>query len=73
MGLFHLCQIQTNSKWTMQNTADFFKVSTGLVSENLKLAELFADYPDLSTADTRKDALAKVEKRKFQRYKVNDN
>jgi hypothetical protein len=70
MGLYHLCQLEINNKWTIQNTANYFKVSMGLASENLRLAELFTDFPDLANQETRKDALALIEKRRFPRLQI---
>lgn len=70
MGVYHCCQLEIDNKWTMQNTANFFKVSIGLVSENLRLADLFSEFPELLKIETRKEALAHVEKRRFPRYGV---
>lgn len=71
MGVYHSCQLEIDNKWTIQKTADFFKVSLGLASENLRLAELFLDYPDLQKEDTRREALAKIDRRKFPRMRGN--
>ena len=68
--MYHFLRCEFNQKWTLQNTANFFEVSTGLVSENLKLAELFSDFPDLAKFVTRRDALAHIEKIKFNKYRV---
>ena len=37
MGLYHLAQQNRYNEWTIRDTADYFDVSTGLVSENLRL------------------------------------
>lgn len=38
MGLYHKAQLIRNcDDWTISDTAHYFGVSTGLVSENLKL------------------------------------
>lgn len=68
--MYHLCQLETEHKWTIQKTADFFRVSIGLASENLKLAELFIEYPELMKYETRRDALGHIEKIRFNKYRV---
>lgn len=37
MGLYHLAQQNRCNGWTVKDTALYFDVSNGLVSENLKL------------------------------------
>lgn len=38
MGLYHTAQLNLNcGNWTVKDTASYFDVSNGLVSENLKL------------------------------------
>lgn len=37
MGLYHLAQCNRNPWWTLIDTAEYFEVSIGLVSENIKL------------------------------------
>lgn len=65
MGVYHFNQLEINKKWTIRQTADQFKVSTGLVSENLHLAILFRTIPTLRECKTRKEALGKIDRRKF--------
>jgi len=39
MNLFHHLQVAAHKKWRILDTAEYFDVSIGLVSENLKLAQ----------------------------------
>jgi hypothetical protein len=56
MDIFHLKMKQHHKKWTIKQTAAYFEVSIGLVSENLKLSKLVAD------GQTREQALRKIKK-----------
>jgi len=46
-----------NSHWTITDTANYFKVSTGLVSENLKLARAFHSNNFIGDCKNRQEAL----------------
>ncbi len=61
MEVFHLIQTSRNSRWTLNDTSETFKVSMGLVSENLKIARGFHTNPELLTCKNRQDALNKIE------------
>jgi hypothetical protein len=67
MGIYHSAQIELDRKWTIKQTADYFHVSMGLASENLHLAVCLNRNPALKDCKTRKDALAKIDRRKFPR------
>lgn len=57
MGLYHLAQRRRNSNdWTILDTAHYFNVSTGLVSENLRLHRAIDNNIKL-TKFTREQAL----------------
>lgn len=68
MSLFHTTMQLKISGWKISDTAKFFNVSIGLVSENLKLAKQFDNRPELLKAETRQRALD-MERRKSTRYK----
>lgn len=58
MEIFHLAMKASEKKhWTITDTARYFKVSTGLVSENLKLARAIYNDFTLISCDSRQDAL----------------
>ena len=60
MEIYHLAQSRRNKTWTIRNTADYFEVSMGLVSENLRLAQSIHAKPELIKLPTRQDALRKL-------------
>lgn len=53
MNLFHVI-MNTKSKWRIRSTASYFKVSIGLVSENLRL---IANFDRVKNCRTRSEAL----------------
>lgn len=60
MEIFHLTMCEkSKGHWPIRNTAKYFDVSIGLVSENLKLADAINHRVDLETL-SRKQALAKI-------------
>lgn len=60
MGLYHLTQKQRwGSYWNMTETAEYFEVSKGLVSENLKLYK-FIDEDIRLIKHTREQALKSI-------------
>jgi|GEM_PF-4062080 len=62
MELFHLAMTVRDKQWTMNQTAQSFSVSIGLVSENLRLAGAIHTYPSFITITTRQEALKKLPK-----------
>jgi hypothetical protein len=60
MELFHLAMTLRDSNWTMNQTAQSFAVSIGLVSENLKLAGAIHLYPTFINIQTRQEALKRL-------------
>jgi len=64
MEIFHLLLTQHDKKWTIKQTAESFKVSIGLVSENLQIASYSHFNPAILNCDTRQSALNKLERTK---------
>lgn len=62
MEIYHLTMITKETKWTLSNTAEQFGVSTGLVSENLNLANAFHNTASdkLFKCESRDEALRKL-------------
>lgn len=58
MEIFHLTMLNRQGRWTVKQTAKYFRVSNGLVSENLKLADALHHSPELAKYSSRKAALA---------------
>ena len=58
--IYHLAMTTRSKNWTITKTAEYFQCSIGLVSENLRLAELLHTDPTLSTLPTRQDALKRL-------------
>lgn len=57
MRVYHLQQKKDYSRWRIQDTARYFDVSIGLVSENLKLARY---YSRIKSCPNREEALRKI-------------
>ena len=58
MEIYHLAMRQrTNHIQTVSDTAKYFGVSIGLVSENLRLAEAIHKNPNLIQSNNRQEAL----------------
>jgi hypothetical protein len=60
MEIYHLAMTTRSKNWTITKTAEHFQCSIGLVSENLRLAELLHTDHTLSTLPTRQDALKRL-------------
>ena len=60
MEIYHLTMRARIKKWTITNTAKYFNVSIGLVSENLKLAEAIHQNHALCDISTRQEALKRL-------------
>lgn len=58
--LYHLVQIHKNKNWTLSKTAEYFSISMGLVSENLKLASAIHQNERIMNLDTRQEALRRI-------------
>ena len=54
IALYHTYQCISDRHWTIKNTADYFHISIGLASENLKL---WKNYDKVKSCLTRKYAL----------------
>jgi hypothetical protein len=57
MEIFHLARSTNSGKWTILDTAKYFGVSMGLVSENLKLARAIHKDQSVLEAKDRQTAL----------------
>lgn len=62
MEIYHLAMTQ-QTEWAIKNTAQYFGCSFGLVSENLRLAELIHRDENLIRLKTRREALRYLEVR----------
>jgi len=60
LEIFHLTMCMRDSTWTVSKTANEFQVSIGLVSENLRLANLIHARPELIKIESRVDALKRL-------------
>jgi len=60
MEIFHLAQRFNNKEWRLQDTAQYFQASLGLVSENLRLADLMHTRPDILNCSSRQEALKRI-------------
>ena len=63
MALYHTAMTQRVPRWTLMGTANYFGLSMGLVSENLKLATLIDTTPAILKCSSRKEALNKYVRR----------
>lgn len=57
MSILHLSMCNQVKDWRIVDTAKYFGVSKGLVSENLKLSKLMHKYPQLEKCYSRQNAL----------------
>lgn len=60
MSLYHTIQLARRKRWTERDTAEYFGVSIGLVSENLKIANHMDREDSIRNAQSRQDALRKI-------------
>lgn len=60
LEIFHLTMCMRDNTWTVSKTANEFGCSIGLVSENLRLANLIHARPDMLKVESRVDALKKL-------------
>lgn len=61
MALYHLSKrTEFASNWTITNTAEYFNVSRGLVSENIKLSNAIDGDITITKCKTRQSALDRV-------------
>lgn len=60
MGIYHTVMSQKDKGWTLHHTANDFRVSVGLVSENIRLALALDTNKKLINCKTRQDALRKI-------------
>jgi hypothetical protein len=57
MEYYHLAMTLRNKTWGVRETANYFDVSIGLVSENIKIAGALIENPELKERKYRKDIL----------------
>lgn len=60
MEIYHLAMSNSDDGWTIKHTARDFGVSTGLVSENLRLAVAIHKNESIMKCETRQEALKKL-------------
>jgi hypothetical protein len=60
MEIYHLAMCQREQGWTITKTAEHFEVSIGLVSENLRLAQLIHENGKILNCESRQEALRKL-------------
>jgi len=58
--LYHLAMTNYNKKWSIKNTSQYFNISIGLASENLKIANAIHHNQELIYCKTRHDVLDKI-------------
>jgi hypothetical protein len=71
--LYHSHQLLHDKRWTLINTAVYFGVSIGLVSENIKLAKAIDTRPELMKCDSRQKALNVLEKKNGARINFDED
>lgn len=72
MEVYHLSRLSNRKDWTIRETAEYFDVSIGLVSENLRLAKLIHTYPNVIKMDSRQKALKALNKAKWMRKSISE-
>jgi hypothetical protein len=60
MEIYHLTMLHKVKGWTVSQTARDFGVSTGLVSENLRLAKEIHANDKILKCESRQEALRKI-------------
>ncbi len=60
MEIYHLAMRSRSKNWTITQTATDFGVSIGLVSENLRLANMIHNHPKILECPSRQDAIRKM-------------
>ena len=74
MELYHLAMCQRErGKWTVTKTAEHFKCSIGLVSENLRLAHAFHKNAALIQSPNRQEALKRLNGHGATRHNVTND
>lgn len=60
MEIFHLAMSNREQQWNITKTAEYFGVSIGLVSENLRLAHAMHSDDKLHECESRTEALRRL-------------
>ncbi len=60
MEIYHLAMSTRAKRWTLTQTAADFGVSIGLVSENLRLANMIHTHPKILECPSRQEAIRKM-------------
>lgn len=66
MEIYHLTMMHRHSDWTLSKTAHAFRVSIGLVSENLRLAQAIHVNEKIMTCESRQEALRRLNGRSLE-------
>lgn len=72
MEIYHLAMSQREKNWTLTKTAEYFRVSIGLVSENLRLAHAIHLNPAFMQSPNRQEALKRLNGHGSQRHYSTD-
>jgi hypothetical protein len=59
VSIFHKTRLNKDHRWTVKQTAKYFKISVGLCSENLNLSLM---WDTIKECDSRNAALKKIKK-----------
>ena len=71
ISLYHQIMCIKYHNWTIADTANHFKLSSGLVSENIRLAnEMNNGNGSIIECKTRDDALKLIERRRHKRIRI---
>lgn len=64
---------KVNGHWTITQTAQYFSISIGLVSENIRIATVLGQDDNLWKIETRQKALEIIERRREPRFRFEDD
>ncbi len=71
VALYHKLMCVKYPNWTIRHTAEYFDISNGLVSENVRLADAVNDGNDIiQHCKTREEGLKLIERRKHKRIRA---
>ena len=71
ISLYHQIMCIKYPNWIIADTANHFKLSSGLVSENIRLAnEINEGNTNVSESKSRDDALKLIERRSHKRIRI---
>ncbi len=71
INLYHQIMCIKYHNWTIADTANHFKLSSGLVSENIRLSkEINEGNQQIAECKSREDALKLIERRSHKRIRI---